>query len=141
MRDTSPLFALPCGADFPAELVRGLRTRMAGSPPEAMARVQLFLNTERMRRRVQEIFVAEGASFLPKLRVLTDLSPEAARLGIPRPVRPLRRRLELTQLITRLLDAQPDLAPRAALFDLADSLANLVDEMQGEDVPPGRIAA
>lgn len=142
MRETaSPLFALPCGADFPAELVRGLRARLAGSPPEAMARVQLFLNTERMRRRVQEIFVAEGASFLPKLRVLTDLSPEAARLGIPQPVRPLRRRLELTQLITRLLDAQPDLAPRAALFDLADSLANLVDEMQGEDVPPERIAA
>ena len=91
MRETaSPLFALPCGADFPAELVRGLRARLAGLPPEAMARVQLFLNTERMRRRVQEIFVAEGASFLPKLRVLTDLSPEAARLGIPQPVRPLR---------------------------------------------------
>jgi len=31
MRETaSPLFALPCGADFPAELVRGLRARLAG---------------------------------------------------------------------------------------------------------------
>ena len=32
--------------------------------------------------------------------------------------------------------AQPDLAPRAAIYDLADSLAGLMDEMQGEGVDP-----
>ncbi len=52
------------------------------------------------------------------------------------PVSPLRRRLELTQLIAGLLDQEPDLAPRSALFDLADSLARLMDEMQGEGVAP-----
>ena len=134
------IFALPPGADFPAELVRGLRDRLAGQPPEAMARVQLFVTTQRMRRRIAGLFAAEGAQFLPQLRLVTDLSPEAARLGIPPSIPGLRRRLELTQLVLHLLDAQPDLAPRAALFDLADSLASLMDEMQGEDVTPEDIA-
>ena len=45
------LHALPCGVDFPAELVRGLIARMAEEPPEAMARMQLYLNSGRMQRR------------------------------------------------------------------------------------------
>lgn len=135
------IFALPPGADFPAELVAGLRERLRGRPPEAMARVTLFLNTQRMRRRVAQLLTASGAGFLPRLRLVTDLSPEAARLAIPPATPGLRRRLELTQLIVGLLDAQPDLAPRAALFDLADSLATLMDEMQGEGVTPAQIAA
>lgn len=135
------IFALPPGADFPAQLVQGLCARMAGQPPEAMARVQLFVTTQRMRRRIAGLFAADGARFLPQLRLVTDLSPEAARLGIPPAIPGLRRRLELTRLVLHLLDAQPDLAPRAALFDLADSLASLMDEMQGECVSPDDIAA
>jgi double-strand break repair protein AddB len=53
----------------------------------------------------------------------------------------LRRRLELSQLILRLLEAQPDLAPRTALYDLSDSLARLMDEMQDEGVSPDALAA
>ena len=135
------LFALPPGTDFPAQLVAGLHQRFAGQPPEALARVTLFLNSQRMRRRVTELLVAEGAALLPRLRLVTDLSPEAARLGVPPSVPALRRRLELTQLVLGLLEAQPDLAPRAAVFDLADSLATLMDEMQGEGVTPEQIAA
>ncbi|NUB45329.1 double-strand break repair protein AddB [Fertoebacter nigrum] len=133
------LFALPPGVDFPALLVRGLRERLAGQPPEAMAQVQLFVNTQRMRRRVTAIFAASGAGFLPRIRLLTDIA--ALVPGLPAAVPPLRRRLELTQLIARLLEAQPDVAPRAALYDLADSLAALMDEMQGEGVSPEAIAA
>ena len=135
------LFALPPGIDFPAELVAGLRQRLAGDPPEAMGRVTLFLNSQRMRRRVAQLLTADGAALLPRLRLVTDLSPEAARLGVPPSVPGLRRRLELTQLVLRLLETQPDLAPRAAVFDLADSLATLMDEMQGEGVTPEQIAA
>ena len=105
------LFALPPGADFPAELVRGLKARLADAPPEAMAQVQVFVNTQRMRRRIIDLFSAEGASFLPRIRLVTDLGVEAAIEGIPAAIPPLRRRLELTQLVARLLDAQPDLAP------------------------------
>ena len=55
--------------------------------------------------------------------------------GLPLPVSPLRRRLELAQLVTALIASDPGIAPRAAVYDLADSLAALMDEMQGEGVP------
>jgi double-strand break repair protein AddB len=133
-------FALPPGTDFPAALVDGVQARMAGHPPEAMAQVTLYLNTTRMRRAVREVFGERGATFLPELRLVTD--PGTGPLGGPLPaMTPLRRRLELSQLILRLLDAQPDLAPRAALFDLSDSLAALMDEMQDEGVSPEALAA
>lgn len=134
------LFALPPGVDFPARLIEGLNARLAGQPPEAMARVQLFVNSARMRSRVVALMTAEGARLLPRIRLITDLEPEAARLGIAAAIPPLRRRLELTQLISALLEQQPELAPRATLFDLADSLATLMDEMQSEGVPPEAIA-
>lgn len=134
------LFHLPPGVDFAPALVAGLRTRLAHQPPEAMARVTLYLNTNRMRRRVADAFLAAGPGFLPRLRVLTDIAEGQPLPGLPAAISPLRRRLELTQLIAGLLDSQPDLAPRAALYDLADSLATLMDEMQGEAVTPATIA-
>ncbi len=133
-------FALPPGADFPAHLVAGLTERMADQPPEAMARVTVYLNTARMRRRVTDLFTETGARFLPRLRLVTDLAQDPG-LALPAAIPPLRLRLELAKLIAGLLDAQPELAPRAALFDLADSLATLIDEMQGEGVSPQAIAA
>ena len=133
--DTPRLFALPPGADFPRLLVQGLLARMGGTPPEAMARVAIHVNTRRMQRRIRALLTEGGARLLPRIRLITDLAQEAALPGLPPPVPPLRRRLEIAQLVQRLLDQQPDLAPRAALFDLADSLARLCDEMQGEGVP------
>lgn len=134
------LFHLPPGVDFARELVAGLRMRLSGRAPEAMAQVTLYLNTSRMRRRVVEAFLETGPGFLPRLRLLTDIAEGLPLIDLPAPVSPLRRRLELTQLISGLLDGQPDLAPRSALFDLADSLADLMSEMQGEGVRPERIA-
>lgn len=133
------LFAVPAGVDFPAELVAGLKARLAGEPPEAMARVEIFLNTARMRRRVVEIFATTGAGFLPRLRLITDVA-NLPLLGLPPAIPPLRRRLELAQLIDALLKREPKLAPPAALYDLADSLARLMDELQGEGLSPGEIA-
>ncbi|HCZ01112.1 MAG: double-strand break repair protein AddB [Rhodobacterales bacterium RIFCSPHIGHO2_02_FULL_62_130] len=131
------LFALPCGADFPAHLVLGLQERLAGQPPQAMARVQLYVNTARMRRRVTDLLTASGAALLPRIHLITDLAKDAA---LPPAVPPLRRRLELAKVVAGLLQAQPDLAPRAALYDLSDSLAKLMDEMQGEGVLPEAIS-
>ena len=117
------IFALPPGADFPRLLVDGLIARMAGQPPEAMSRVELYLNTARMRRRVSALFQERGARLLPRMRLVTELADRPG-LALPPAVPPLRRRLELAQLIAALLDAEPELAPRHALYDLADSLAS-----------------
>ncbi|MFW8633921.1 double-strand break repair protein AddB [Cribrihabitans pelagius] len=130
------LFALPCGVDFPKALVQGLISRSPGLPPEALARAELIVNTARMARRVRSLFDQGPAMLLPRLSLLTDLAERAAPGSLPPALPPLRRRLELAQLIARLLEAQPDLAARASLYDLSDSLAGLIDEMQSEGVTP-----
>lgn len=132
------VFALPPGVDFPRALVEGLIARMAGEPPEAMARVQLFLNTARMSRHVREAFDKHGARFLPQLRLVTDIGREPMR-GLPAAVPPLRRRLELAQLVAELAARQPDFAPGAGLYTLANSLAELLAEMQMEGVSPAAL--
>ena len=132
--DHPRIFGMSPGVDFPAALVSGMRKMFDGHPPEAIARVDLIVNTRRMARRLQEIFDAGPASFLPRIRLITDLDWLVPQIVLPPAIHPLRRRLELTQLVSGLLDAEPDLAPRASLYALADSLASLIDEMQGEGV-------
>ncbi len=133
------VFAVPPGADFPKALVNGLRARADTHPPEALARVQLVVNTRRMARRVRDLFDQGPACLLPRLSLVTDLGDSVDLAQIPPAIPPLRLRLELTQLIAKLLEQQPDLAARSSLFDLSDSLAALIDEMQGEGVSPDAI--
>ena len=142
MFDSAPptrVFATPPGADFPRVLVNGLRNRFAEQSPEALARVQLVVNTRRMARRVRELFDQGPPCLLPQVSLVTDLGENLDLMQIPPAIPPLRRRLELTQLIAKLLDQQPDLAARSSLFDLSDSLAALIDEMQDEGVSPDAI--
>jgi ATP-dependent helicase/nuclease subunit B len=138
--DRPRLFALPPGADFARELVLGLKSRLADHPPDAMARVELFLNTRRMQRRVESVFDSLGAGFLPRIRLITDLADPVDRASLPRPTPALRRQLELAELVRKLIDADPSLAPRSAVYDLAQSLGALLDEMQAEGVTPEDIA-
>ena len=139
--ETGPrLYAMPPGADFPARLVAGLVRRMDGQPPEAMARVTLYLNTSRMLREVRATFDRHAARLLPRLRLITDLGRDPLA-GLPPAIPPLRRKLELAQLVEVFARNQPDFAPGSAVFDLADSLAALVGEMQGEGVTPEALAA
>ncbi len=133
------VFAVPPGADFPKVLVQGLRARSADLPPEALARVQLVVNTRRMARRVRDLFDQGPPCLLPRISLVTDLGESVDLAQVPPAIPALRRRLELTQLVAKLLDQQPDLAARSSVFDLADSLASLIDEMQGEGVSPDAI--
>ncbi|MCA0271782.1 MAG: double-strand break repair protein AddB [Proteobacteria bacterium] len=128
------VFALPPGADFPTELVRGLIARLGGAPPEAMARVTLYLNTGRMMRSVRAAFDRTGARLLPRLRLVSDLALDPVP-GLPLPVAPLSRRFDLMRLVSAMLNDGTDLAEGRAAFDLADSLATLLEEMEGEGVP------
>ncbi|MCW1918882.1 double-strand break repair protein AddB [Rhodobacter sp. KR11] len=122
---------LPPGVDFATELVAGLRARH----PD-LSRVTLYVNSRRMARRVTEELTAGPASFLPRLHVLSELSAHPVLADQPPAPGRLSRLLDLSRLVERLLTAQPDLAPRAALFDLSQSLAALADEMTDEGVAP-----
>ena len=134
--DKPRIFGVPLGVDFPKALVQGLQTRTDDATPEQIARVQLILNTQRMKRRVRDLYDAGSAGLLPRLQLVTDLALGPGLASIPTSVPPLRRRLEISQLVSILLDREPDLAPRSSLYDLADSLATLLDEMHGEGVDP-----
>ena len=106
----SKVFGLAAGVDFPAALVAGLRARLAGQPPEAMAGVTLYLNTQRMRRRVIEIFTNGDAAYLPRLRLVTYLGQDVLMAGVPAAVSGLRRRCG------RILMPRFPPSPRCALW-------------------------
>ena len=140
---TSPgprLFALPPGVDFAAEVAAGLLARLGDAPPETLARVTIHVNTRRMQRRLSDAFASGPARLLPRIRLITDLALDPIGADLPAPVPPLRRKLELSRLVGGLLDREPDLADRAALFDLSESLARLLDEMHGEGVGADALA-
>ena len=138
---TSPrVFALPPGADFPKYLVDGLRARFAGQRPDAIAKATVIVNTARMARRVHALFDAGPATLLPRIQLLGEFA-NTASAHLPAAAPPIRQRFELIQLVTRLLEQQPDLAARASIYDLADSLAALFDEMAGDGVPVDTIEA
>ncbi len=139
--DKPRIFALPPGADFASSLVDGLIDRSADLRPEDWARTEIYVNTTRMQRRIRSVFDAGPARLLPRIRLITDLGTDPVSMNVPAGISPLRRRLELSQFVAKLLEQQPDLAPKTSLFDLSDSLASLMDEMQGEGVNPETIAA
>jgi len=129
------LFAQEPGADFPAAVARGLRARLAPHPPEAMAQVEIWVNTARMLNRLRGALVAEGPGFLPRLRLVSDLG---VGLGSAAPA-PMARLLDMGQAVRGLLRADPTVAPPSAAYALARSLGALFDEMQTEGVPLERL--
>ncbi|MEE9454614.1 MAG: double-strand break repair protein AddB [Paracoccaceae bacterium] len=127
------VFALPLGVDFSQALIAGLLERLKGTPPEALARVVIYVNTRRFARRLEAILCESNARLLPDIRVITDLAYDET-MPMPPATPPLRRRLIIARLIAEYVRLQPDLAPSSAVFDLADSLGTLLDGFQGEGV-------
>lgn len=134
--DRPRVFGMAPGVDFATALVGGLQERFAEFTPSDWARIEIYVNTSRMQRRIREVFDSGPARLLPRVRLITDLANDPLSDVGPPAVSKLRRRLELSQFVAALLDQDPDLAPRAALYDLSDSLAKLMEEMNGEGVTP-----
>lgn len=134
------LFALPCGVDFADEFVAGFLRRMAGQPPEAIARCTIYANSARTRSALLAGFDRHGPLLLPQLRVVTDLGAGPAAAQGPLAA-PLARRLQLARLIDGLLTARPDLAAGHSVPELARSLSTLMIEMQTEGRGPEALAA
>ncbi|MGI1662193.1 double-strand break repair protein AddB [Palleronia sp. KMU-117] len=135
------VFGMPPGVDFPRALARGLIDRLRDAPPEALARVEIIVNTERMGRRLSELFAQMRPGLLPRITPVARLPDRFPTPGLPSRRAPLRRKLDLARLIGALLDIQPDLAPRHAVHSLADGLADLFDEVLGEGVSPDAVLA
>ena len=135
--DGPRVFGLPPGVDFSRALLEGLDARLAGQPPEAAARVEIWVNTQRARRALLDLMNRGPSRLVPRVRVVTDLASDPlAPLTLSAAVPDLRRKLELSRMVAALLATEPGMAAETAAFDLADSLAELLDEMQGEGIDP-----
>jgi ATP-dependent helicase/nuclease subunit B len=130
------LFGVPCGAHYPSAVKRGLLQRLASMSPEMVARTEIYVNTSRMKKELMASFEDGSTRFLPKFRLLSDLGMDHDFMDLPVPVSGLRRRLELAQLVSHFLKQEPQFATRSSVFDLSDSLALLMAEMQDEGVTP-----
>ena len=130
------VFGTYSGQAFPETLLEGLTTRLQGAAPEQWARVEVYVNTQRMQRRLAELFLQGPARLMPKFHLVTDLAHDPLLSDLPMPVPTLKRRLEIAQLVRKLIQRVEGLAPASAVFDLANSLADLMDEMQGEGIAP-----
>lgn len=131
---------VPPGADFVGCLHARLGELAGGMPPEDVARINVLLPTRRMQRRLRHLFEQSGNLLLPRVGLVSDVSyllPEGRRV---RPVAPLRRMLELRDVVARMVALDPRLSP-SDVIDLTASLAALLDEMQGEGVGFDRIEA
>ncbi len=137
--DRPRVFGLPPGTDFARQVIAGLVARTEGQP-DALARTLIVTNTRRLQRRMRDCLAEGPARLHPRIRVLSEVALDPVP-GVPLPLPPLRRRLELMQLVKALIAREPDIAPASAAFDLADSLARLFEEMHGEGVSPADVSA
>lgn len=137
---TPRVYGLPCGVRFPFVLKDGLLARLKSRSPDELARVEIFVNSSRVRTDLKSAFDDGHTQFLPKIRLITELGRDIAARSVVQGVSGLRRRLELSQLVARFLDQEPDFAARASIYDLADSLAALLAEMHDEGVAPADLS-
>jgi ATP-dependent helicase/nuclease subunit B len=95
------LFATSLGVDFCAALIDGLDARLAGQPPEAIARVEILVANARMLRRLAGALPRAGPGFLPRLRTVAGMSDMSDLAGLDAAMPPLRLRLKLADLVRR----------------------------------------
>ncbi len=129
------VFSVPVGRNYLNDLVSGLIHRFDDHPPEALAKTEIYVNTRRAERKLHALLTQSGARLLPRVHLLTQIdSHPCLPIRLPAPESALKRRLMLAQLIKALLQKEPGLAPKTAIFSLANSLAAVVDEFQSEGV-------
>lgn len=134
------LWAVPLGVDFAAGFAEGFLARFGALPPESVARITIFANSQRMKARLGRALIGAGLVLLPRLRVVSDLAEDLILADLPPQAPPLRRRLQIAQLIRALIEQAPHLAPASAVQGLTDSLFALMEEMDSEGVEPAAIA-
>ena len=128
------IFGIPLGSDYPREFVNGLIQRYADRSPHEFARINIIVNTSRMRSRLIEIFAEQKCMLLPRLHLIGDLSGLVHGSYPTSDTNTFSEKFEFISLVSGLLNAQPNFAPKSSLFSLSDSLQNLMNEIVEEGV-------
>lgn len=151
MSAPSRLYSIPSGANFVAELARGVRARFADpSDPFSLSDCLIFLPTRRAIRAVERAFAPEKDArgvLLPRLRALGDWdggdgeaddpSTWEGRELSPPPLSALERQLALMEMVLEWHARPPLFGERKSLdaslaLGLAQDLAGLLDAAAAE---------
>ncbi len=127
-------YGLPCGVNYPEGIKNGLLERLKDAPPEMLARTQIFVNTSRMKKDILAAFNDGVPRFLPQVKLISELGKGSHAKALPDVASSLKIRLELSQIIRLFLEKEPRFSIKSSVYDLADSLAALMSEMQEEGV-------
>jgi ATP-dependent helicase/nuclease subunit B len=141
-------FNIPAHRPFVEDLARGLYEALSPLGPDALSDAVVLVPTRRGARALADAFVkaAGGKAVLPpQMRPLGDLEageppfePGDLALDLPSAIDPLRRRFELTGLVSELSDLVPGgVASATHALDLADALGGFFDSLQIEEVEIG----
>jgi ATP-dependent helicase/nuclease subunit B len=141
-------FNIPAHRPFAQDLARGLHEALAPLGPEALSQAIVLTPTRRGARALADAFVsaAEGRAVLPpQMRPLGDLEegeppfePGDLALDLPAAIDPLKRRFELTRLVTEHAHLLPGgFATASAALELADALGSFFDSLQIEEIEVG----
>ena len=121
-------FNIPAHRPFAEDLAQGLFDALSPLGPEALADVVILTPTRRGARALADAFIkASGGKAVlpPQMRPLGDLEageapfePGDLALDLPAAIDPLKRRFELTRLVSELADDLPGgLATASAALD------------------------
>jgi ATP-dependent helicase/nuclease subunit B len=140
-------YTIPAHRPFALDLARGLHEALGDLGPEALSQAVVLTPTRRGARALADAFVtaAEGRAVLPpQMRPLGDLDegeppfePGDLALDLPAAIEPMKRRFELTRLVSEhwdLLEGR-DLTAASAL-EMADALGGFLDSLQIEELEP-----
>ena len=133
-QDTPRIFGVPPGVDFPQALFDNLNRLTNDQPPDVLARVNILVPTRRMQRRLQKLYEDGPARLLPRIGVITDVTHLDPGAILPPAMSTLRRTLELKEVVAKLVEMDTSLS-QTSTIDLAQSLINLLNEIEGENVP------
>ncbi len=141
-------FNIPAHRPFAEDLAQGLYDALAHLGPEALADAVVLTPTRRGARALADAFIkASGGKAVlpPQMRPLGDLEageppfePGDLALDLPAAIDPLRRRFELTRLVSDLGEHIPGgIVSAGAALELADALGGFLDGLQIEEVDVG----
>ncbi len=138
-------YTIPAHRPFAQDLARGLHEALAPLGPEALSQAVVLTPTRRGARAIADAFVAAAggrAVLPPQIRPMGDLDdgeppfePGDLALDLPAAIEPLRRRFELTRLVSdhaHLLTA--GFTTASAALELAEALGGFFDSLQIEEI-------
>ncbi len=134
-------FSIPAHRPFLSDLARGLLDVLGR---EGLGETVVLLPSRRGARALAEAFMdlaGGGALLLPQIRALGDLDegeppfePGELALGLPAAVGPLRRRFELSRLVSEHEGSLGHSLDAAGALELADALASFLDAVELEEL-------